>query len=88
MQMRKEPARLILIGRSYCHLCDEMRDRLALLAGGQKTFDLKIKDVDADPDLLEKYDELVPVLLNAEGEELCHYHLDSVKVLEYLGRFG
>ena len=64
-----------------------MREALALLVDGF-TIDLKIVDVDADTDLLAKYDELVPVLLDAQGLELCHYHLDSVKVLEYLGRFG
>lgn len=83
--MQESTVCLILISRGYCHLCDEMRDKLALLMEGH-TFDVKIIDVDVNPDLLAKYDELVPVLLNADGEELCHYHLDRVKVLEYLRR--
>jgi thioredoxin reductase (NADPH) len=85
--MPKSTACFVLISRGYCHLCDEMREALALLVDGF-TIDLKIVDVDANTDLLAKYDELVPVLLDAQGLELCHYHLDSVKVLEYLGRFG
>lgn len=34
-------------------------------------------DVDADPLLEARYDELVPVLTDAAGEELCHYRLDA-----------
>jgi hypothetical protein len=51
-------------------------------------FDLDVVDVDADPVLEAKYDELVPVLVDGEGRELCHYFLDSAKVREYLGAFG
>jgi hypothetical protein len=32
-------------------------------------------DVDADPALEARYGELVPVLTDAAGNELCHYHL-------------
>lgn len=47
-------------------------------------FDIAVTDVDADPLLLAKYDELVPVLVDREGRELCHYFLDVAKVREYL----
>lgn len=42
-----------------------------------------IVDVDANPDLEARYDELVPVLLHGETE-LCHYFLDEAKTREYL----
>jgi len=42
-----------------------------------------VVDVDADPDLEAKYDELVPVLLHGDTE-LCHYFLDEAKTREYL----
>lgn len=42
-----------------------------------------VLDVDADPELESRYDELVPVLLHGENE-LCHYFLDEPKVREYL----
>ena len=51
-------------------------------------FDIHVVDVDADPVLEAKYDELVPVLVDGEGRELCHYFLDPAKVREYLGAFG
>lgn len=44
---------------------------------------VRILDVDADPVLEAKYDELVPVLLHGENE-ICHYFLDEPKTREYL----
>jgi hypothetical protein len=76
----------LLIGRSYCHLCDDMRGELLALLG-DTAHTLDERDVDADADLLARYDELVPVLLTGAGDEICHYHLNLAKVAEYLGRF-
>jgi thioredoxin reductase (NADPH) len=50
-------------------------------------FDIEVLDVDSDPALEEKYDELVPVLVDISGNELCHYFLDAAKVREYLSAF-
>jgi thioredoxin reductase (NADPH) len=74
-----------LYGRVYCHLCDEMLAALEVLRG-EYSFDIELLDVDADPALEAKYDELVPVL-EANGTELCHYFLDEPKVREYLVSF-
>lgn len=52
---------------------------------GVPEFAVDVVDVDADPALVAKYDELVPVLLDRGGRELCHYFLDAAKVREYLG---
>ena len=73
---------LTLISRGYCHLCHDMEVAIKPLAeefGAQVT----IIDVDANPDLEARYDELVPVLLHGEIE-LCHYFLDEAKTREYL----
>lgn len=51
---------LTLISRGYCHLCHDMEAALLPLAaefGARVT----VLDVDADPALEAKYDELVPV---------------------------
>jgi thioredoxin reductase (NADPH) len=48
---------------------------------------LQVLDVDADPLLEERYDELVPVLLKGNGQdhqEICHYFLDQSAVKTYL----
>lgn len=54
---------------------------------GVMQFGIEVMDVDADPALEAKYDELVPVLVDGEGRELCHYFLDIAKVREYLNAF-
>jgi len=52
-------------------------------------FSVEIIDIDANETLLQKYDELVPVLFWRESSEvnvqICHYFLDENKVREYLG---
>ena len=73
---------LTLMSRGYCHLCHDMEVALAPLA---KEFGatVTVLDVDADPVLEARYDELVPVLLHGD-KELCHYFLDEAKTREYL----
>lgn len=73
---------LTLMSRGYCHLCHDMEATLAPLA---KEFGatVTVLDVDADPILEARYDELVPVLLHGD-KELCHYFLDEAKTREYL----
>jgi thiol-disulfide isomerase/thioredoxin len=73
---------LTLMSRSYCHLCHDMAVALAPLAA-EFGATIKVFDVDADPALEARYDELVPVLLHGDTE-LCHYFLDEAKTREYL----
>jgi hypothetical protein len=51
-------------------------------------FTVNVLDVDTDPALIARYNELVPVLLGSkDGEEpvkLCHYFLDASKVRAFL----
>jgi thioredoxin reductase (NADPH) len=75
---------LTLIGRGYCHLCEEMAVALRPLLAGTSV-GLCVVDVDADAELLARYDELVPVLL-WEGQEICHHFLDIPKVRAVLAR--
>jgi hypothetical protein len=68
-----------LYSRSYCHLCDDMLQALrAFDVEGRFTID--VVDIDADPSLVARYDELVPVLLGhrvgAPSLQICHYFLD------------
>lgn len=73
---------LTLMSRSYCHLCHDMAEALKPLAD-EFGASVTVLDVDADPVLEARYDELVPVLLHGETE-LCHYFLDEAKTREYL----
>jgi hypothetical protein len=91
-----QPLRFSLFSRSYCHLCDDMLVALkhalqAFSAAGGK-HEIAVIDVDADPVLLDRYDELVPVLtgLGADGRsvEICHYFLDTDRLAEFLRSAG
>lgn len=82
-QPRAAGPQLVLYGRAWCHLCDEMRaaaEPLAAAAGAR----IEMIDVDSDPALQARYDELVPVLV-CDGVELCHYRLDEARLREALG---
>ncbi|MFJ3045170.1 glutaredoxin family protein [Herbaspirillum chlorophenolicum] len=72
--------RFVIYSRSYCHLCDDLRQALLARLDGRAA-DIEMVDVDADPALVERYDELVPVLMaqQRDGEwlQLCHYFLDE-----------
>lgn len=78
--MSESPVRVVpftLYSRSYCHLCEDMLHALLALQGPGERFDVAIIDVDADPALVARFDELVPVLYgDPAGAELCHYFLD------------
>jgi thiol-disulfide isomerase/thioredoxin len=76
-----------LYSRSYCHLCDDMLAALQAMAPKDQAFEVEVIDVDADPALVERFDELVPVLYGRLDEpELCHYFLDLGAVRAYLDR--
>lgn len=48
------------------------------------TAKIEVVDIDADPDLVRQYDELVPVLIgilpNGHRVKLCHYFFDQQAV--------
>ena len=72
--MTNKPA-LTLYSRQWCHLCHDMEAALRQLQR-EFSFDLEVWDVDADPALEARFDELVPVLMAGE-QELARYRLDE-----------
>lgn len=77
---------LLLYGRRYCHLCDEMATALAAVARGRKV-SVRFVDVDQDPALEDRYGADIPVLTHGE-RELCRHRLDAAVVRDYLDRIG
>lgn len=76
-----------LYTRSYCHLCQDMLAALNALHSSAAPFTVDVIDIDsaADPVLLARYDERVPVLFAAlDQPELCHYFLDAQAVRAHL----
>ncbi|MFJ9449906.1 MULTISPECIES: glutaredoxin family protein [unclassified Herbaspirillum] len=80
-------AHFILYSRSYCHLCEDMLLALEKFRPVHE-FTVEIIDVDADEALVQRYDELVPVLVGQrQGQppvQLCHYFLDVAGVEKFL----
>jgi glutaredoxin len=74
----KAVAPLTLYGRAWCHLCDDMRAALEPLLA-EFGVQVVVIDVDTDPLLEARYNELVPVLV-CDGVELCHYRLDVARI--------
>jgi len=57
----RRPARLRLLSRPGCHLCDEMRREVDdILEGSPREWE--IVDVDSDPALAREFGEVIPVL--------------------------
>jgi hypothetical protein len=76
----------ILYSRSYCHLCDDMLTALRALSA--ERLPIEVVDVDLHADLVERYDELVPVLMGVEEgqapRQLCNYFLNENNVRAFL----
>lgn len=68
-------ATLVLYHRQGCHLCDRMLARLRQLEAAWG-FQVRLADVDEDPDWIARHGHRVPVLA-MDGQEVCHYFLDE-----------
>ena len=78
--------RFILYSRSYCHLCDDLLAALRKLVGDE--ISVNVIDIDLYTELVQRYDELVPVLIGCRDgqpeQQLCHYFLDENAVKGFL----
>jgi thioredoxin reductase (NADPH) len=76
---------LTVMSREWCHLCHDLVEALHPLAA-ELGWSVRVLDVDRDPALEARWDELVPVVLHGD-HELCHYHLDEAAVRAYCSAF-
>jgi len=51
---------------------------------GELRFTVEVIDVDTDPALESRYGEYVPVLVDQDGREICHYFLDLTALTDRL----
>lgn len=75
-------ARLTVLSRRWCHLCDDLLDALRPICA-ELGADIEIIDIDTHPELEDRYGEHVPVVLGGENE-LCRHFLDVEAVRAYL----
>ena len=61
--------------RRGCHLCTDMTQALQRLRH-ELGFEVTEVDIDADPELRQRYDTRVPVLV-AGATEVCYYFLEE-----------
>jgi glutaredoxin len=73
-----ESARLTLISRTGCHLCDAAREILAVVAAEAEVGWAEV-DVDADPSLTDEYADRVPVVL-LDGSEHAYWRVDPERL--------
>ncbi len=78
-------ARLTVLSRSWCHLCDDLMDALKPICA-ELDAAIEIIDIDTRPELEDRYGEHVPVVFGAE-DELCRHFLDIEAVRAYLLNF-
>ncbi len=67
----------VLYYRENCHLCESMRVALTRVqdpAGHPMRW--SEVDIDRDPELIRRFDTLVPVL-SYQGREVCHHFIDE-----------
>ncbi len=70
--------RVRLVGKPGCHLCDEARAVLSAVCGelGQSWEEVSILD---DPDLADRYWELIPVTL-VDGRLIGQWTVDGARL--------
>ncbi len=73
---------VIVYSRSGCHLCDIVKETLAQMQG-RADFQWREVDIDADPQLRQKYNEDVPVVF-IDGRKAFKYRMDGRQFLRAL----
>lgn len=80
-------ARLTVVSREDCALCDEMIAELEALAATRVLPPIELLDVDSSRDLKKRYGLDVPVLL-LDGAVVCRHRLDAAVLERMLGAAG
>ena len=76
--------RITLIGRAGCHLCDVAREIVSAVADDTGAGWVEL-DVDADPALLARWSDEVPVTL-VDGQPHDYWRVDEARLRAALAR--
>jgi len=79
-------ARLVLLTRQGCHLCETAAETLTRI-GGEVGLVPEAVDVDADPELQAEYGDRVPVVL-LDGREHSYFTVDVDRLRRDLQALG
>ena len=86
MTLENNRARVTLVGRPGCHLCDEAREVVRAVAAETGTAWTELSLLD-DPDLAARYAEMVPVVL-VDGAQHTFHRVDADRLREALTATG
>jgi hypothetical protein len=73
-----------LYSRRGCHLCDEMLGAVEALQTTE-SFSWKVVDIDSENELVLRYGDRVPVLVDSAGTEICAIRFDKAAFMLGLG---
>ncbi len=85
--------RLVLLGRSYCHLCTELAEALQAHLQG-RPIQVDWLDLDEAEHLEERFGEHIPVLFGDAAPsqpgsvEICRHRFDPVALDAFMARIG
>jgi len=75
---------VVVYSRKGCHLCDMIKETLTQIQG-EADFQWREVDIDADPQLRQKYTDEVPVVF-IDGRKAFKYRMDGREFLRVLAR--
>ena len=73
---------IVVYSRKGCHLCEVVKETLAQVQGDAE-FEWREVDIDADPQLLQKFNEEVPVVF-IDGRKAFKYRVERRQLLRKL----
>ena len=77
--------KLTLYGRETCHLCHDMLQDLRVWGAAQHLrFEITHIDIDEQPELLNAYANMIPVLCDQTGQILCFGRFDARPLETYI----
>jgi glutaredoxin len=82
----EERARLVLLNRAGCHLCEIAAETLTRI-GAEAGLVPEAVDVDTDPELQAEYGDRVPVVL-LDGREHSYFTVDVDRLRRDLNLIG
>ena len=82
--MSREPFLIRIYSKPDCHLCDIAKARVENVRR-RVEFDLQVVDISNDPDLLEKYEQRIPVV-TIDGKEAFVYRVSEKQLEKRLSR--
>ena len=78
--------RVTVFSRAGCHLCERVVATVRSVQA-KRALVLEVRDIEADPDLLDRYWDAIPVVL-VEGREIARHRLAAEDLVTALGGEG